>query len=150
MRTFIAVLLFSTGPVYSACPDLSSVTTVCRSSTGEISGNENQVITQEKSDGVTTYYFSADYGQAQVSKTYIADGKSRREMIVDQNSGITLLNATTITCKDDALLEHTTSFIDGQFLGVMDVKTTMKSGVITRVFEGLRWGRDVDDTIVCQ
>ncbi len=150
MRAIIAVLLLSSSPAFSACPDLSSITKICRSTTGQISGNENQVITQETVDFVTTYHFVADYNEGEVVKKFIADGKSRREMIVDQNSGITLLNATTVTCKDGALMEHTTSFIDGQFLGVMDVKTTKVGEDIVRVFEGLRWGRDVDDTIVCK
>lgn len=146
MRTLIAVsLLFST-PVFAACPDLTSRAAVCRSTTGQVSGNENQIITQQTVDGVTSYTFSSD----SATDTYIADGKSRREMIVDPDTGITLLNATTVTCKNAALLEHTTSFLDGQFLGVMDVTTTKSDGVITRVFEGLRWGRDVDDTIVCK
>lgn len=150
MRLFILASVLFSAQAFANCPDLSSTTSFCRSTTGQISGNENQVIAQETTDGVTTYFFTSEKDGESTTTTYIADGKSRREMIVDPDTGITLLNATTVTCKEGALLEHTTSFLDGQFLGVMDVTTTKSDEVVIRVFAGLRWGRDVDDTIVCK
>ncbi len=151
MRLFIAALIFSSATAMSACPDLSSVTTTCKSTTGQVPGNENQVITQQTVNGITIYTFTSNnqYGE-EITKTYIADGKSRREMEIDEDTGITLLSATTVTCADNALLAHTTSFIDGQFLGVMDVMTKRSGNTVSSVYEGLRWGRDVDDIIICE
>lgn len=151
MRPLIAILVFSSSITFAACPDLSGLTTICRSTTGQVPGNEKQVISQETTNGVTTYTFTyTSQSSEEVTKAYIADGKSRRVMDVDPDSGITLLTATTLTCLDNALLEHTTSFIDGQFLGVMDIKTTKSKNTVTRVYEGIRWGRDIDDTVICE
>ena len=120
--------------------------------TGQINGSIDQVISQEKINGETTYTITSTSPKSgeTVTKTLIADGKSRREMEVDENSGITLLTVTTVRCLENSLLSHETSFIDGQFLGIMDVETSKSQNKVTSVYEGIRWGRDVDDTIVCE
>ena len=149
--SLLSLVLISTSS-FASCPDLTSLTKVCRSSTGQTPGNIDQSITQELIDGVTNYIitFTSNQSGELVTKTLIADGKSRREIAVDEDTGISLLTVTTVTCSGDALLAHETAFIDGQFLGILDVKTTKSKNIVTSVYEGIRWGRDVDDTVVCE
>ncbi len=151
-NSVILASLFFSSVSFADCPDLSSSTKNCRSMTGQINGSIDQVISQEKINGETTYTITSTSPKSgeTVTKTLIADGKSRREMEVDENSGITLLTVTTVRCLENSLLSHETSFIDGQFLGIMDVETSKSQNKVTSVYEGIRWGRDVDDTIVCE
>ena len=153
MRIFTLLLALNMSASYAACPELTIQTKVCKSKTGQVAANADQAVTQETVNAVTTYTFShtSPYSDEDMIKlNFIADGKSRREILVDPDTGISLLTATTVKCSSDKLLIHTTSFVDGQFLGVMDTEVTKKGNTLISVFEGARFGRDISDVITCE
>lgn len=151
MRFLIIVMTLMTTTAFSACPDLSGVTAKCQSTTGVVPGNTNQRVLQEIRDGVTIYTFISEAANGEEeTQIYIADGKSRRTIEVDPDTGISLLTASTYSCKNNILYGHTTAFLDGQFLGIIDTETTKKEGTLTTIYESTLFGREKSDVIVCK
>lgn len=152
MKTLMTFLFLISSNAFGACPDLVSTTLRCLSTTHQTSGNVDQKISQQTVNGITTYTFNyvSLQTQEEITEVLIADGKARRETQVDPDSGISLLSATTVTCAQNKLLTHTTFFVDGQFLGILDKEITKSGNIITNKIEGALFGRDVSDTLICE
>src|SRR5688500_16803360 len=83
-----------------ACPELEGTYAVCRSQTGNSSGSANLIVKRSIQNGVTVYTAVSTDNESQetTESVYIADGKTRKTVEADPQTGMEIETTTKVKC----------------------------------------------------
>jgi hypothetical protein len=118
MRTLAIATFLLSWSLY-ACPDLTGTYTKCLPTNGHSAELSNMVVTQNVENKITSYTVAATntHTEEREIEIYKADGKARKEVITDPDSGMSLETTSTISCKDSALKISMYMKLDGEDVG---------------------------------
>jgi hypothetical protein len=146
---FLVAIIFSL-PV-SACPNLSGIYKICKSSNGQ---NSMASITIEqkiinKYNQYTLTIQESEDREVRIEK-YTADGKTKVASDTDAETGITIRTETLTTCKDNVLNIKMNATLDAEAFANVTIKMTKLGNQLTQVFSGISMEEPINDTIVCE
>ena len=146
----IAALFTSTFAL--ACPDLSGTYAVCRSTTGQLSGASDLVVTQENTDEGTDYLMVSTNDETQEREygPLIADGKLITAVGTDADTGMQVTTTIISTCgENDVLSKLAVSFGDMKVLDIA-VQYFKVGNQLHQVTSGSTMQGPVNDTVICE
>ncbi len=151
MRTLaLATLLVSFSSI-AACPNLAGTYATCRSTTGNIGGSTELVVTQKIENGATIYTLTSvdDESHERDTDEMIADGKTRSETANDPNYGEVRVSIT-YKCVGNKLVGNENLVVqDSPFLD-LNHETTKSGNTLTRKYTGTVVGEPINDTLICE
>ena len=151
MRLIAFAFFISTSSAL-ACPDLAGRYQVCRSTTGHSAGSTDMVVSQVINNKITTYTVSAtseETGERQ-TEIYKADGKLKKEVVTDPDSGFSMTTETLVKCSGNVLSIDINVKFMGEAAGYSKVKVTKNGSELyidSKYFDG---EEEVSDREICQ
>lgn len=151
MRTFALAALFVSSTAL-ACPDLSGHYATCRSTNGTVDNTSDVTISQNNTNGLTTYTLKeTNDTTGETDTTDIkADAKTYTTTQIDPDSGVSITLAQTTTCEGNALnIMMVESAEDQQVVHLM-VKITKEGSQVIQEYSGEAMGQPVSDRVICE
>lgn len=150
MRTLLLLSSLISSSLW-ACPDLQGTYSTCRSTTGVTANTYDVVMTQETSEGITTFTMtSTNSSNNQRSTTTMrADGVTNTE--VQSGSGLNLEIANTVSCKENESLKIKNDVtLNGQKLIKISTVVTKEDNSLVMNMSGNNMGKLFVDVVICE
>lgn len=135
-----------------ACPNLSGFYSSCRSTTGQLSGREDMTVTQISQNSIALYRLSwiSQETQDREEQFILADGRTYTQEQRDANTGLTVLQQITASCRQNVLTVNDTLIVNRQVVRDVATQLIRSGGVLRSALSGSLRGQRVTDTLICE
>lgn len=149
MRSLVLASLFVSASAV-ACPDLSGNYPVCRSNVPDSTPDQNIVISQAVSNGVTTYTTSSTDSETgeTTTESIAADGKV---IEVEANpDGLPIAMKYSASCADNSLVMDVSLSVEGMDIGSAKSTLTKEGNALVTRTTGNILGEEIAEETICE